>query len=477
MPSPKIALWWIRRDLRLTDNPTLALALVQATEVVPVFILDPAILNSPYHRAAEKRRTFLWGGLRQLDADLRARGSQLILRHGQPAKMLAALMSETGATTIFATEDFSPYAQRRDAQVAHQLPLTLVHSLTVHHPTRVHKLNGDPYTIFTPFSRAWKALPLPIETDLLPAPKRLPLSSNLASLQLSDPSLTTHFLPGEAHARAALQAFVKQSIYQYSAGRNRLDGDGTSALSPYLRFGMLSAREAVVAAQAALASAPNAQARRAVEVWCTELIWREFYYAILYHFPTVLQHAFRPDLREIAWANDEGAFAAWCTGHTGYPVVDAAMRQLAETGWMHNRARMITASFLVKDLLIDWRRGERWFMQHLIDGDLAANNGGWQWTAGVGTDAAPYFRVFNPVLQSKKFDPFGDFARTWLPELRHVPGEFIHEPWKMPVDVQRKALCVIGQDYPAPLVDHTFARQRVMAAYQQARAQYASAAL
>ena len=229
---------------------------------------------------------------------------------------------------------------------------------------------------------------------------------------------------------------------------------------------MISAREAAVAAQEAIESAPHAQARQSAKAWLNELIWREFYCAILYHFPTVLQTAFRPKLRDIAWENDPDAFAAWCEGRTGYPVVDAAMRQLAATGWIHNRARMITASFLVKDLLIDWRWGERWFMQHLVDGDPAANNGGWQWAAGVGTDAAPYFRVFNPVLQSQKFDPQGDFARAWIAELRRVPDEFIHEPWTMPDNVQRKAHCIIGQDYPAPIINHAFARERVLEAYR-----------
>ena len=191
--------------------------------------------------------------------------------------------------------------------------------------------------------------------------------------------------------------------------------------------------------------------------------------AILAHFPHVLEHSFRANLRNIAWENDETAFAAWCQGRTGYPVVDAAMRQLVETGWMHNRARMIVASFLVKDLLIDWRWGERFFMQHLVDGDPAANNGGWQWTAGTGTDAAPYFRIFNPTLQGKRHDPEGAYARRWLPELSRVPDRYIHEPWKMPLDVQREAGCIVGQDYPAPIVDHGWARERVLNAYAQAR--------
>jgi deoxyribodipyrimidine photo-lyase len=225
----------------------------------------------------------------------------------------------------------------------------------------------------------------------------------------------------------------------------------------------------VVAALEAIAAAPDAEASKGAETWLNELIWREFYVHILYHFPHVLQQSFRTNLRAIPWENDGEAFAAWCEGQTGYPVVDAAMRQLVETGWMHNRARMIVASFLVKDLLIDWRWGEHYFMQQLVDGDSASNNGGWQWTAGTGTDAAPYFRIFNPVLQGKKHDPQGAYVRRWVPALAQVPDRFIHQPWKIPSDVQQKAGCIIGQDYPAPIVDHAWARERTLAAYAQAR--------
>jgi deoxyribodipyrimidine photo-lyase len=232
---------------------------------------------------------------------------------------------------------------------------------------------------------------------------------------------------------------------------------------------MLSARQAVMASLQTIKAAPNAEARQGAETWLDELIWREFYIHILYHFPHVRAMSFREDLRHVAWNDDETAFAAWCAGRTGYPIVDAAMRQLAQTGWVHNRARMIVASFLVKDLLIDWRRGERWFMQHLVDGDPAANNGGWQWTAGTGTDAAPYFRVFNPVLQGQKFDPDGTYVRRWVPELAGVPDKFIHQPWAMPPALQRQVGCTIGQHYPAPIVDHAHARERTIAAYAHAR--------
>jgi deoxyribodipyrimidine photo-lyase len=232
---------------------------------------------------------------------------------------------------------------------------------------------------------------------------------------------------------------------------------------------MLSARHAVAAAVQARKRAVSPTARKGAETWLNELIWREFYQQILYHHPHVLQESFRENLRAIAWEDDERAFAAWCQGRTGYPIVDAAMRQLITSGWMHNRARMITASFLTKDLLIDWRWGEQFFMRHLLDADPAANNGGWQWTAGTGTDAAPYFRIFNPILQGKKHDPQGDYVRRWVPALAHVPQRYLHAPWEMPPEVQSQVGCLIGKDYPGPIVDHAEARERTLAVYGQAR--------
>ncbi len=467
------AIWWIRRDLRLTDNQALSQALAQADAVIPLFILDPKLWHSPY--VGTKRLAFLLAGLRQLEVDLRARGSRLILRQGNPQAELKVVLTESGAAAIFAEADVSPYARRRDTAIAEALPLHLVGGLTVQPPDAALKADGTPYTVFTPFSRAWLALPPPTPESVLPAPPAIVTPTHLSSHPIpAEPVLPAGvpFEAGEVAAQRRLIAFVEgadPAVRRYADERNRIDLNGTSGLSPYLRFGMLSPRQAVVTAWRAIQQAMNPTTRKGAETWLNELIWREFYLNILYHFPRLRGTSFRPEYERIPWLNDESDFAAWCQGRTGYPVVDAAMRQLAETGWLHNRARMIVASFLVKDLLIDWRWGERWFMQHLVDGDPAANNGGWQWTAGVGVDAAPYFRIFNPVLQSQKFDPAGAYIRRWLPELARVPAKYIHTPWEMPAAVQRQANCQIGQDYPAPIVDHRQARERTLAAYGEVR--------
>ena len=466
------AIWWIRRDLRLVDNQALTLTSSMAEQVIPVFVLDPRLLSSPY--AGDQRIAFLFAGLRALDNDLRRLGSRLIVRRGQPTDVLAALCQESGAAAVVAEEDFSPYAVQRDARVGEVLPLYLTGGLTVFPPEMIRKKDGLPYTVFTPFSKVWKALPRPESADLLPVPSILSTSKDLFSELIPDvPSLSegVPFRAGGAEALRRLEQFTSgedPAVFHYAELRNRPDLDGTSVLSPYLRMGMLSLRQAVVAAREAAARAADQPGRQGAETWLNELIWREFYLSILAHFPHVRRRSFRPKYDAVQWDNDPRAFDAWCRGQTGYPIVDAAMRQLTHSSWMHNRTRMISASFLVKDLLIDWRWGERWFMQQLVDGDPAANNGGWQWTAGTGTDAAPYFRIFNPISQSKKFDPDGRYIRRWLPELAVVPDEYIHEPWRMPEELQAEIGCQIGQAYPLPIVDHAAARKRTLAAYKQA---------
>ncbi|GAB4538685.1 MAG: deoxyribodipyrimidine photo-lyase [Anaerolineales bacterium] len=442
------SIWWLRRDLRLSDNPALRAAM-QTGEILPLFIIDPA-----FERSSPRRKNFLYAGLYALDADLKKRGSYLVLRAGKPLKVLRGIMQETGASNIFVEEDYTPYARKRDAEISQELPLQLFAGQTTHHPEWVTKADGSPYTVYTPYSKKWK--PLLAEIHLLPAPERIPTRAGVGSDPLPNFTPQPLFPAGEEEAQRRLRQFADFSIHHYHEARNRMDLDGTSALSPYIRFGMVSLRQAVYAARQS-----NSQG---AQTWLNELIWREFYIQILYRFPQVARSAFNPAFANIAWRNDVSEFEAWKQGNTGVPIVDAAMRQLKETGWMHNRARMIVASFLVKDLLIDWRWGESWFMENLLDGDLAANNGGWQWTAGTGTDAAPYFRVFNPVLQSAKFDPDGRYIRQWIPELRGVDSKKIHAPWQFDV-------CAAG--YPArPMVDRAIVKERTLQAYKNSRLLY-----
>ena len=476
-----IAIWWVRRDLRLTDNQALSAALA-AEQVLPVFVLDRRLLQSRYN--GEKRTAFLYAALRSLDEDLRARGSRLLVRSGDPIEVLTALCHETGANAVFAARDHSPFAVARDSAAAAQLPvpLHLLDGIAARDPRSIHKEDGQPFVVYTPFSKRWRAAGPFQRSDILPAPQVMHTPAGPQGEAIpATPVLPAGvpFAAGEAEAKRRLAAFVsgdEAPIFRYAHLRNQPAAAATSQLSPYLRWGMISPRLAALAAYEAVERAQEqAQqrskdaaeaARKGADTFLAEIIWREFYLAILHYFPYVRSGSFRREYDAIAWRNDDADFAAWCEGRTGYPIVDAAMRQLLTEGWMHNRCRMITASFLVKDLLIDWRWGERFFMQQLIDGDPAPNNGGWQWTAGTGTDAAPYFRVFNPVLQGEKFDPDGAYVRRWLPELTHVPAQFLHQPWLMAKSDQIKARCLLGEEYPLPRVDHHAARERVLAAYR-----------
>jgi deoxyribodipyrimidine photo-lyase len=442
-----ISIWWIRRDLRLADNAPLRAGL-EAGSVLPVFILDPR-----FNSASARRKSFLYEGLAALDRDLRARGSYLVIRRGNPLDALCHLTEETSAESIFTEEDFTPYARYRDTRIARELPLTLLSGQTVHHPAIITKPNGKPYTVYTPYSKTWKSRLEDIH--LVPAPKKISTPAGICTEQLPPFQISAGFPAGEPEALRRLEQFANYQITNYTENRNRMDLDGTSLLSPYFRFGMVGLRQAVHAAHNSQLLTRNSTG---AETWLNELIWREFYTQILYHFPHVAKAAFNPSLANIPWRNNPSEFDAWKAGETGVPVVDAGMRQLREIGWMHNRARMIVASFLVKDLLIDWRWGESWFMENLLDGDPAAYNGGWQWTAGTGTDAAPYFRIFNPVLQSAKFDPNGDYIRRWVPELHGLDANETHAPWENGIKVN---------GYPEkPIVGHATARERTLSAYR-----------
>ncbi len=459
----KSVIWWIRRDVRLEDNQALQAALITGLPVIPLFILDPHLLQDPPSR----RQIFLFNALGDLDQVVNAMGNRLIVRQGNPLQVLQSLSQEVDIEAIFAEEDYSPYANQRDHEIQRVLPLKLILGLLMHHPLHVLKTDRTPYTVFTPFSKTWKALTKNVQP--YPAPEYLPAGDHhLASLVISPSGSLPYFPATTSAAHQRLNAFMQGPIFQYGQGRNLLAQSGTSMLSPYLRFGLLSIRIAYQAALKAIENTMLAEEKKGVETWINELIWREFYTSILYHFPKVLKQAFYPQRRSIPWRYDPNELKAWQQGLTGYPIVDACMRQLNETGWMHNRGRMIVASFLTKDLLHNWQLGEQYFLQQLVDGDPAANNGGWQWTAGVGTDAAPYFRIFNPILQSKKFDPQGNFIRKWVTELKNVPPQYLHEPWTMPVDLQHSSGCIIGKHYPAPIVEHAIVKERVMQAFKMA---------
>lgn len=452
----KTGIWWIRRDLRLRDNVALEAALEANERVVPVFVIDPALVSSRY--VGERRKEFLFGGLRDLDRSLRERGSRLVVRQGDPERVLGRLLEECGAERIYVEKDVSPYARGRDRRIASRLPLRGFWGLSLLTPRDALKSDGKPYTTFTPYLRRWRRA---VETrSLTTSPRfeapstRMSVHPAITSLPIPAPGSSTEalhpFVPGETAAEDALARFLRRGMYSYRETRNRLDIEGTSRLSPYLRFGMISARRVVGAARRAIDEAPGENEAESAGSFLNELVWREFYISILYNFPEVRVESFRPETRGVAWRDDEEGFQAWCEGRTGYPLVDAAMRELRSSGFMHNRARMVTAAFLTKHLLIDWRRGEEWFMKHLVDGDPAANNGGWQWAAGTGTDAAPYFRIFNPTLQAKRFDPEGRYIRRFLPERESVGQREIHEPRE-------------------PIVSHTAARIRALRAFERAR--------
>ena len=461
-----ISIWWIRRDIRLQDNHALISAVENSDQLIPLFILEPQLMVD----AAPKRRAFLLQALSDLDQQLQMLGTRLILRQGPARSAFEKLAGEFEICRVFAHEDYSPFSRQRDQAIAQILPLYLLRGITYHPPQEILKDDGNPYVVFTPYKNKWYSEPLPNPADCLPDPKVLPpLPADITSDGLPDFVPAGDFPATADEAQARLESFIGGKIRHYQSRRNFLAQDGTSQLSPYLRFGLLSAREVITQAQMAYIQANSTAARSEIRTWMNELVWREFYTAILYHFPHVLEGPFRPDYKNIPWRDAPDDLLAWQNGETGYPIVDACMRQLKHTGWMHNRGRMIAASFLTKDLLTNWQAGEDWFMKNLVDGDPAANNGGWQWSAGTGTDAAPYFRIFNPVTQGLKFDPDGDYIARWVPELQDLPPQYRHEPWKMSKEDAQGFGFTLGKQYPLPIVDHAFARQRTLAAYKSAR--------
>lgn len=439
------AIWWVRRDLRIHDNPALQAAMSVADQVIPCFILDPVLLA----RSGPARRAFLLAGLRALDDELRARGGRLVVRRGDPLTELKRLYWETSAVAVFAESDPSPYARRRDEEVGRILPLQLVGAPTVRPPDQLIKADGRPYLVFGAFERAWLARPLPTTADLLSAPSRLDVPLEVGGLPVPADRAPAEFAAGEAEGLRRLEKFLSGPVARYHRERDRLDLDSTSGLSPYLRFGMVSPRLAAAAA-AGLLGDPEAGA--GARAWLRQLIWRDFYQARLYHLPQKAEAVLGRGARLLEGSGPE-VFRAWCEGRTGYPLVDAAMRQLLATGWMPNRARLVAASFLVKFLLVDWRYGEGWFRRLLVDGEPAANLGNWQWVAGIGEDRSPFIRLFAPVRQGRRFDPAGAYIRRWCPELAGLDSRWAHAPWEAGSP---------PAGYPRPIVDPVVGRQQAL---------------
>lgn len=458
------AVHWLRADLRLDDNRALLAAARRASELALVFVLDERLLAS--ERTGAPRVRFLLDGLARLAAELEAKGQRLVLRRGDPVRELARVLEETRAELLVWNRFESPYARRRDARMEREAARLGVRTQSFKdrvalEAAEVPKKDGTFYTVYTPYRNAWRLRYSQGGEEPEPARRLPPGVPGLASEPLPDAAalgfagdVTKLGAAGEAAARRRLDTFLGGAVAGYREHRDLPAEDGTSRLSPYLRFGMLSIRRALAAA---FERSRERAGHEGVQKWIDELVWREFYVAILDRHPHVATRAFKPEFDAVRWNDDPAAFAAWCQGRTGYPIVDAGMRQLAETGWMHNRVRMIAASFLSKDLLLDWRLGERFFYERLVDGDPASNNGGWQWAASTGTDAQPWFRIFNPVLQGRKFDPDGSYVRRYVPELRSVPDAQLHDPW----NASRPPT-----GYPAPIVDHAERRNEALRRYE-----------
>jgi deoxyribodipyrimidine photo-lyase len=468
----KTIIHWFRRDLRVSDNTSLHEAYSRSEQVIPCFCWDDAILRAPDVGAA--RVAFLLRSLESLARNLEVLGHRLIVRHGSPREEIRRLAKETGATAVFTNRDYEPYARQRDQEVEHALAEVGIgfqsfKDSVVWEDREVLTGAGGIYTVFTPYSKAWKSRAVPPPRPRL-GPAKHPVPSACASKMLPlDSGVLGHplnqelFPAGERAAQQALEWFLANGIQGYEAGRNLPAlKQGTSRLSPHLRFGTINVRTLLARRDEVRRQTESPAGLKGCDVWLNELIWREFYIQVLANHPRVAQASFRPEYDQLQWTGGDDWFDAWCAGQTGFPVVDAAMRCLRSTGWMHNRLRMIVAMFLTKDLLVSWQRGERWFMQQLVDGDLAANNGGWQWSAGTGTDAAPYFRIFNPVTQGRKFDPDGVFIRQWVPELRGVADNGLHAPWEEPLTAYRGG-------YVRPIVDHAVQRERCLAMFKAVR--------
>jgi len=477
MPSTASAIVWFRQDLRLADNPALAAAAAHGGPVLPVYILEDGGPWAPGGAA----RWWLHHSLAALSRDLKSLGAPLCLRSGEAEKILPQLVKEAGAGALFWNRCYEPRAVARDKALKADLSAAGIETKSFNgallvEPWELKTGQGEPYKVFTPFWKALLAAGAPPQP--LPRPKKLDGVKGVASEALNEWELLPTqpdwaggiretWMPGEDGAAERLRDFLDAAAARYKGDRDRPDLAGTSRLSPHLHWGEISPRQVWQATRHAVAA--GALNDSAAEAFLRQLGWRDFSHSLLFHWPDFPEKPWRGDFAAFPWQSDDEAFAAWCEGRTGYPIVDAGLRQLWATGWMHNRVRMIAASFLIKDLLISWQRGEAWFWDTLVDADLANNAAGWQWVAGCGADAAPYFRIFNPVSQGEKFDPKGRYVRQWVPEIAALPDDTIHQPWNASEDVLKKAGVTLGETYPHPIVDHKAARARALAGYEKVK--------
>ncbi|GAB4211124.1 MAG: deoxyribodipyrimidine photo-lyase, 8-HDF type [Synechococcales cyanobacterium] len=460
-------IFWHRRDLRVHDNVGLYHARQRDPQVIPVFIFDPQILKRPDTGAG--RVQFMLDCLRVLDQRYRQLGSRLIVRFGDPVNELVNLVQATQAKAVLWNEDHEPFARHRDQRVEQALKHVGIPSVSsqdqlLHAPADVLTQAQQPYSVYGPFWRNWSSLPKG-DPYPIPEPFHPPQVDSALIPTLADLTMTcAQSLPeaGEVVALELLERFCQQGIHNYGEQRNYPAQEGTSRLSPHLRFGTLGIRTLWQTTVDVDAEIRSEEAAQHLTTWRQEIAWREFYKHALHHWPRLETQPFRPIFTQMTWDQDKTRFEAWCRGETGYPIVDAAMRQLNQTGWMHNRCRMIVASFLTKDLLLDWRWGEQYFMEQLVDGDLAANNGGWQWSASVGTDPKP-LRIFNPSTQAANYDPEAEYIRQYIPELSRLDPEDILSPRGL-TPLQRRAC-----GYPAPIVDHKVQQQEFKRRYQACR--------